>query len=78
MKNTFTIAVDLDETLAGTYGKIFEFGQKKHDWNITFDQVIEHDWWNIPGLGITRAQAFSLFDDYYAMDPTDATIPPVP
>lgn len=78
MKNTFAIAVDLDETLAGTFGKIFEFGREKHDWKIPFEQVIEHDWWNVPGLGISKIQAFSLFDDYCTMDPTDATIPQIP
>ena len=78
MKHAFAIAVDLDETLAATYRSIFELGQKKHGWDLSFEQIVEYDWWNIPGLGITRAQAFSLFDDYYTMNPTDATIPPVP
>jgi hypothetical protein len=78
MKKTFTIAVDLDETLAGTFRKIFEFGQKKHSWTLSFEEaIIVHDWWENPHLGITRAQAHALFDEYFSLDPIDATIPQV-
>jgi hypothetical protein len=78
MQNTFAIAIDLDETLAGTFRKIFEYGSTKHGWALPFEEaVVVHDWWDVPELKLSREQAFSLFDEYFLADPTDATIPQI-
>lgn len=78
MESTFAIAIDLDETLAGTFRKVFEYGSTKHGWTLPFEEaVVEHDWWGSPELGLTREQAFALFDEYFLADPTETTIPQI-
>lgn len=76
MQNTFTVAIDLDETLAATFEKIFNFGSEKYGWDIPFHEAVtRHDWWKIPGLGITEAGAHELFNEYCDTDPDDSFIP---
>jgi len=78
MQHSFTIAIDLDETLAGTFRKIFEYGTKKQGWTVPFEEaVIQHDWWKIPSLQLDEITAYQLFDEYFLSDPNDSFIPPI-
>lgn len=69
------IGIDIDETLATTFETIFNSAKDQYGWTVWYHETVRfHDWWNIPELGITKEQAFKIFDDYFQNNPEDRTI----
>lgn len=72
------IGVDLDETLSQTFGPCLEYIRTKTGIPHGYDDLSDHNFWEIPGIPLTKEAALGFFAEFDRdHDPDHASILPV-